>query len=71
MVGYTKHNVCKECFYRRQVWMKIFREYSKCQGLLVHSSLDEFVPENHEVRVVGLTPFSNFKTVWTLDFGLL
>ncbi len=50
--------------------MKIFREYSKCQGLLVHSSLDEFVPKNHEVRVVGLTPFQISKPfgLWILVY---
>jgi transposase len=33
--------------------MKIFREYSQCQGLLLPPSLDEFVPEDHEVRIVN------------------
>lgn len=33
--------------------MKIFREYSQSQGLLLPPSLDEFVPENHEVRIVN------------------
>ena len=32
--------------------MKIFREYSQSQGLLLPPSLDEFVPENHEARVI-------------------
>jgi len=33
--------------------MKIFKEYSQCQGLLLPPSLDEFVPENHEARIVN------------------
>ena len=33
--------------------MKIFREYSQSQGLLLPPSLDEFVPENHEARIVN------------------
>ena len=33
--------------------MKIFREYSQCQGLLLPPSLDEFVPENHEARIIN------------------
>jgi transposase len=33
--------------------MKIFREYSQCQGLLLPPSLDEFVPEDHEARIVN------------------
>jgi transposase len=33
--------------------MKIFKEYSQSQGLLLPPSLDEFVPENHEARIVN------------------
>jgi transposase len=33
--------------------MKIFREYSQSQGFLLPPSLDEFVPENHETRIVN------------------
>ena len=33
--------------------MKIFREYSQCQGLLLPPSLDEFVPSNHEARIIN------------------
>jgi len=33
--------------------MKIFREYSQCQGLLLPRSLDEFVPDDHEARIVN------------------
>jgi len=33
--------------------MKIFREYSQCQGLLLPPSLDEFVPEDHEARIIN------------------
>jgi transposase len=33
--------------------VKIFREYSQCQGLLLPPSLDEFVPEDHEARIVN------------------
>jgi len=33
--------------------MKIFREYSQCQGLLLPPSLDEFVPDDHEARIVN------------------
>jgi len=33
--------------------MKIFREYSQCQGFLLPPSLDEFVPENHEARIIN------------------
>ena len=33
--------------------MKIFREYSQCQGLLLPPSLDEFVSEDHEARIVN------------------
>ncbi len=33
--------------------MKIFREFSQCQGLLLPPSLDEFVPKDHEARIVN------------------
>jgi len=33
--------------------MKIFREYSQSQGVLLPPSLDEFVSENHEVRIIN------------------
>ena len=33
--------------------MKIFREYSQCKGLLLPPSLDEFVPQDHEARIVN------------------
>lgn len=33
--------------------MKIFKEYSQSQGLLLPPSLDEFVPENHQARIVN------------------
>ena len=33
--------------------MKIFSEYSQCQGFLLPPSLDEFVPENHEARIIN------------------
>ena len=33
--------------------MKIFREYSQSQGFLLPLSLDEFVPENHEARIIN------------------
>jgi len=33
--------------------MKIFKEYTQSQGLLLPPSLEEFVPENHEVRIVN------------------
>ena len=33
--------------------MKIFREYSQCQGLLLPPSLEEFVPDDHEARIVN------------------
>jgi transposase len=32
---------------------KIFREYSKSQGFLLPPSLDKFVPENHEARIIN------------------
>jgi transposase len=32
--------------------MKIFKEYSQSQGFLLPPSLDEFVPENHEARII-------------------
>jgi transposase len=33
--------------------MKIFREYSQSQGFLFPPLLDQFVPENHEARIVN------------------
>jgi len=33
--------------------MKIFREYSQSQRFLLPPSLDEFVPENHEARIIN------------------
>ena len=33
--------------------MKISREYSQSKGLLLPPSLDEFMPENHEARIVN------------------
>jgi len=33
--------------------MKIFREYSQCQGLLLPPSLEEFIPDDHEARIVN------------------
>jgi transposase len=33
--------------------MKIFREYSQSQGFLPPPSLDDFVPEDHEARIVN------------------
>jgi transposase len=33
--------------------MKIFREYSQSQRFLLPPSLDEFVPENHEARILN------------------
>jgi len=33
--------------------MKIFREYTQSQGLLLPPSLDEFVPEDHEARIIN------------------
>jgi len=33
--------------------MKIFKEYSQSQVFLLPPSLDEFVPENHEARIVN------------------
>jgi transposase len=33
--------------------MKIFKEYQPSQVLLLPPSLDEFVPENHEVRIIS------------------
>ena len=33
--------------------MKIFKEYQPRQVLLLPPSLDEFVPENHEVRITS------------------
>jgi len=33
--------------------MKIFKEYSQSQGFLLPPSLDEFVPEDHEARIIN------------------
>ncbi|MBM3301282.1 MAG: IS1182 family transposase, partial [Deltaproteobacteria bacterium] len=33
--------------------MKVFREYSQCQGLLLPPSLEEFVPDDHEARIIN------------------
>ena len=33
--------------------MKMFREYSQGQIFLLPPSLDEFVPENHETRIIN------------------
>ncbi len=33
--------------------MKIFREYSQGQMFLLPPLLDEFVPENHEARIIN------------------
>ena len=33
--------------------MKIFREYSQCQVLLLPPSLEEFVPDDHEARIIN------------------
>ena len=33
--------------------MKIFREYRQGQNFLLPPSLDEFVPEDHEVRIIN------------------
>ena len=33
--------------------MKIFKEYSRSQVFLLSPSLDEFVPENHEARIIN------------------
>jgi transposase len=32
--------------------MKIFKEYNQSQPFLLPLSLDEFVPENHEARII-------------------
>ncbi len=44
--------------------MKIFREYSQCRGLLLPPSLDEFVSEDHEARIVN-------EVVDTMDLSTL
>ncbi len=44
--------------------MKIFKEYSQSQGLLLPPSLDEFVPENHEARIIN-------DVVESMDLSLL
>jgi transposase len=33
--------------------MKIFREFSQGQKFLLPPSMDEFVPENHEARIIN------------------
>jgi len=33
--------------------MKIFREYSQCQGLLLPPWLEEFVPDDHEAHIIN------------------
>jgi len=33
--------------------MKIFKEYSQCQGLLLPPSLEEFIPDDHEARIIN------------------
>jgi transposase len=33
--------------------MKIFKEYRRDQNFLLPPSLDEFIPEDHEVRVIS------------------
>ncbi len=33
--------------------MKIFKEYRQEQNFLLPPSLDEFVPEDHEVRIIS------------------
>ena len=32
---------------------ELFREYSQCQGLLLPPSLEEYVPDDHEARIVN------------------
>jgi len=44
--------------------MKIFKEYRQDQNFLLPPSLDEFVPEDHEVRIIS-------DVVDTLDSSLL
>ena len=44
--------------------MKMFREYSQGQIFLLPPSLDEFVPENHEARIIN-------DVVDTVDLSLL
>ena len=44
--------------------MKIFKEYRQGQNFLLPPSLDEFVPEDHEVRIIS-------DVVDTLDASLL
>jgi transposase len=44
--------------------MKIFKEYRQDQNFLLPPSLDEFVPEDHEVRIIS-------DVVDTLDASLL
>lgn len=44
--------------------MKIFKEYRQEQNFLLPPSLDEFVPENHEVRIIS-------DVVDTMDLSVL
>ncbi len=44
--------------------MKVFREYRQDQNFLLPPSLDEFVPEDHEVRIIS-------EVVDTLDLSSL
>ena len=44
--------------------MKIFKQYSQNQNFLLPPSLDEFVPEDHEVRIIN-------EVVDTLDLSPL
>ena len=49
--------------------MKIFKEYRQSQNFLLPPSLDEFVPQDHKVRIINevvdtldLLPLLNFFT---------
>ena len=44
--------------------MKIFKQYSQDQNFLLPPSLDEFVPEDHEARIIN-------EVVETLDLSPL
>ena len=44
--------------------MKVFREYRQVQNFLLPPSLDEFVPEDHEARIIN-------EVVNNLDLSLL
>jgi transposase len=44
--------------------MKIFRQYDQSQAFLLPPSLDEFVPESHEARIIN-------EVVDTLDLSPL